>query len=54
MIAHRLSSITTANQIIVFNKGEINAIGTHSQLLQESELYERMWNAHNRAKEWAL
>ena len=54
VIAHRLSSITTANQIIVFNKGEINAIGTHSQLLQESELYERMWNAHNRAKEWAL
>ena len=54
VIAHRLSSITTANQIIVFNKGEINAMGTHSQLLQESELYERMWNAHNRAKEWAL
>ena len=54
VIAHRLSTITTADQIIVFEKGEINAIGTHSELLQSSELYQRMWNAHNRAKEWNI
>lgn len=54
VIAHRLSTITTADQIIVFEKGEINAIGTHNELLQSSELYQRMWNAHNRAKEWNI
>ena len=54
VIAHRLSTITSADQIIVFEKGEINAIGTHNELLQSSELYQRMWNAHNRAKEWNI
>lgn len=54
VIAHRLSTITTADQIIVFEKGEINTIGTHNELLQSSELYQRMWNAHNRAKEWNI
>ncbi len=54
VIAHRLSTITTADQIIVFEKGHINAIGTHSELLEHSPLYKRMWDAHNRAKEWKL
>ena len=27
---------------------------THNELLQSSELYQRMWNAHNRAKEWNI
>ena len=54
VIAHRLSTITSADQIIVFEKGEINAIGTHNELLQSSELYQRMWNTHNRAKDWNI
>ena len=54
VIAHRLSTITTADQIIVFEKEHINAIGTHSELLEHSPLYKRMWDAHNRAKEWKL
>lgn len=54
VIAHRLSTITTADQIIVFEKGHINSVGTHSELLEHSPLYKRMWNAHNRAKEWKL
>ena len=54
VIAHRLSTITTADQIIVFEKGHINAIGTHSELLEHSPLYKRMWDAHNRAREWKL
>ena len=54
VIAHRLSTITSADQIIVFEKGEINTIGTHNELLQSSELYQRMWNTHNRAQDWNI
>lgn len=46
IIAHRLSTITGADQIILMNKGRIEAAGTHEQLLQDSQLYQNMWNAH--------
>lgn len=39
IVAQRVSSITTADQIIVLNEGEVVAIGTHEELLQSSELY---------------
>ncbi|MEM7370746.1 MAG: ABC transporter ATP-binding protein [Bacteroidota bacterium] len=54
VIAHRLSTITQANQIVVFNKGRIEAKGTHEQLLNQSNLYTQMWNAHIRAKEYTI
>ena len=54
IIAHRLSTITDADQIIVFDKGEINAKGTHEQLLAQSELYKRMWDFQERALSFEL
>ncbi len=54
IIAHRLSTITEADQILLFDKGRISAQGKHSELLQNSELYQRMWNAHTRAKEFVI
>ncbi|WMJ88003.1 ABC transporter ATP-binding protein [Anaerocolumna sp. MB42-C2] len=51
MIAHRLSTIVDADQIILVDHGKISAAGTHKQLLQESELYQNMWNAHIGAKD---
>ncbi|MDN6386002.1 MAG: ABC transporter ATP-binding protein/permease, partial [Alkalibacterium sp.] len=39
VVAQRVSSITTADQIIVLNKGEIVDKGTHKELLENSELY---------------
>ncbi|MCC3409716.1 MAG: ABC transporter ATP-binding protein [Microcoleus sp. PH2017_10_PVI_O_A] len=47
VIAHRLSTITESDQIIVLNKGTIVDRGRHSELLQTSELYGKMWQAHN-------
>lgn len=47
MIAHRLSTIIHANKIIVVNSGKIEAEGTHQELLQSSNTYSKMWNAHN-------
>lgn len=46
VIAHRLSTIIDADQIIVVNKGFIEATSNHSQLLEKSEVYREMWNAH--------
>lgn len=46
LIAHRLSTITSSDKIVVVENGEIVSEGTHSELLQRSELYKDMWNAH--------
>lgn len=44
-ISHRMSSCIFCNQIIVFNNGQIEEIGTHESLLQKQGLYFQMWNA---------
>lgn len=54
VIAHRLSSIREANQIIVVNRGQVEERGTHAQLLEADGLYRRMWNAHIDAGAWEL
>ncbi|QOY55235.1 ATP-binding cassette domain-containing protein [Candidatus Sulfurimonas marisnigri] len=41
-IAHRLSTIEHADKILVMQKGKIVASGTHSELLIESEVYQRL------------
>ena len=54
VIAHRLSTIAHADNIIILNNGQINAQGTHEELLKNSKLYQSMWNAHIGAKNRAL
>ncbi len=51
VIAHRLSTIASADQIILINDGRVEACGTQEALLEKSELYRRMWQAHIAAKE---
>lgn len=46
MIAHRISTIIGADKIIVLNNGEIEAEGTHKELLGKSETYAKMWKSH--------
>ncbi len=46
VVAHRLSTITDADQIVLVDKGTIRATGTHEELLATSEQYRMMWNAH--------
>lgn len=41
-IAHRLSTIEHADQILVFQAGEIVARGTHKELLVSSPIYQRL------------
>ncbi|MDF2988536.1 MAG: irtA [Eubacterium sp.] len=54
MIAHRLSSIKNAHQIIVLENGRINQTGIHSELSTRDGLYKRMWDAYTSAYDWSL
>lgn len=45
VIAHRLASITGADQIVVLDRGRIAERGTHISLLAANGLYARMWRA---------
>lgn len=42
VIAHRLSTIALADRIVVFDRGRIADSGSHSELLERSELYRRI------------
>ena len=42
IIAHRLSTVTDANRIIVLDQGKISAIGNHEELLEKSPLYKKL------------
>ena len=46
LVAHRLSTITGADKIVVVNEGRIDAEGTHDELLKKNKLYKDMWTAH--------
>ncbi len=54
VIAHRLSTIVHAKTIVVVDEGKIVATGTHAELLQNSVLYQNLWQAYTSSKDWAL
>lgn len=43
MIAHRLSTVTSMDRLIVLRKGEIVEQGTHQKLLEMKGIYSRLW-----------
>lgn len=53
VIAHRLSTIKDADKIFVINDGNVEAEGTHDELLSNCELYKKMWEAHSMVKDEA-
>ena len=56
VIAHKLDTITAADQIVVLEEnGRVVQIGTHTQLYAETEgQYRGFWEARSRAAGWSL
>jgi ATP-binding cassette subfamily B protein len=45
-ITHNLSAASTCDRIILMDAGKISQVGTHTELLAESKLYQKLWNQH--------
>ena len=54
MIAHRLSTVTGADRIVVIKDGKIEDTGTHDQLKDKDGLYAEMWRQYNKAAKWKV
>lgn len=54
LIAHRLSTVRGANQILVLADGKIQEQGTHDSLLGENGMYAGMWKDYLTSAEWKV
>lgn len=52
VIAHRLSTIKSADRIVVMNNGCVDSVGKHEQLLNSSEMYQKLWESHIGGKDY--
>ena len=51
VIAHRLSTVVDADEIIVLERGQVAERGTHDELLAENGVYAAMWNRQRQVDE---
>ena len=49
IIAQRTASVEDADRIIVMDKGIINGIGTHKELLAQNAIYKEIYYSQNKA-----
>ena len=54
MIAHRLTTVQDADNIVVVDNGRIAEQGTHQQLMEQATLYYKMWNEYQKSVAWKL
>jgi ATP-binding cassette subfamily B protein len=44
VIAHRLSTVRDADNIVVLQEGNLSEMGTHDELVQNNGIYAKLWN----------
>jgi len=54
MIAHRLTSIVNADQILVVQGGEIVERGTHQELVEKGGVFAKMWKDYQQSVSWTI
>ena len=54
VIAHRLPSVSNADQIVVLQDGSIAEKGDHESLLKLGGIYAGLWNEQNHAGSWQI
>jgi ATP-binding cassette subfamily B protein len=54
IVAHRLSTITGADNIVLLANGELADQGKHEELLARSALYQKLWDAHRESMDWDI
>ena len=54
MIAHRLTSIVNADQILVVQGGEIVEHGTHKELVEKGGIFAKMWSDYQQSVRWTI
>ena len=53
-IAHRLTTVRNADQILVIDHGRVSQKGTHEELIQEVGIYQTFWKQRETAAGWTL
>jgi len=53
VVAHRLSTVVSADAIAVLRAGVVEEVGPHEELVGAGGLYSELWGAQSRARGWA-
>ena len=51
IVAHRLSTLAHAGQIIVLDSGQVVEQGTHQTLIKNAGIYSRLWKLQSRVEQ---
>ncbi|MDR2368527.1 MAG: ABC transporter ATP-binding protein/permease [Deltaproteobacteria bacterium] len=54
VIAHRLKTVASANQIVVLERGRISELGTHDRLLAAKGPYFALWQERQKTGGWKI
>lgn len=54
IVAHRLSTIIDADNIVLLENGWVAEQGKHVELLTRSPLYKKLWDAHMESMDWDI